>query len=1028
MNLKKNALGHFFLKEKCHLSRIIGVGESMFSILGLQSAYSMLNNTIPLSTLVESCQQQGYDAVMLADHNLHGMVELFRHAKKTNIKPVLGLLITVEQALNDSTFFVYIKHEFGFKNLMTLARLQAEHKLDESALYAHQEGLIFVTAGSSSVINQAIDQGDIDGAKRMVITYQQHLNDIYLGLSLDTFHDEMKIAPDLFRLAEACDIKMLPIHQTSYLKPEDKEVYEALIKIDREDRSVPEDASYHLLSKDELSRRFIEYPYVFDHLSDVIKSIDFIYTPPHFEMPTYPISEGTSLAYLRSLARVGLQKRLKKIKNPNQIVYQERLNHELSIIEKMGYEDYFLIVYDFVKYAKTHDILVGPGRGSAAGSLVAYCLGITDVDPILYDLLFERFLNPERITMPDIDMDFPDNKRDQVLQYVKQKYGEHHVISIVTFGSFALRSSIRDIARVMKIDPQRVNGIITRVVNDDLDETDAEMMRLLRVAKKIEGLPRHTGTHAAGMILCKQDLFDHIPLQPGINHFYQSQLEASELESLGLLKMDFLGIRNLAVIDDVIKMAHQEGHIISLPDLPLDNPKAFELLSRAETTGIFQLESSGMRAVLRKLKPTTFEDIVAILALYRPGPMDNIDDYIERRNGKSYTYLHPHLESILKPTYGIIVYQEQIMRIAHEFAGYTMAQADLLRRGISKKDKDILETERARFIEKCGQKGYNEEVSISIYDLIVKFADYGFNRSHSVAYALVAYQMAYLKANYFAMFMTILLSSVTGNESLTLDYIQELRRHHITVLPPDINRSTDQYHYIEGRVILPLLAVKSIGRSTLQKIIENRTLEGPFKDYQDFKRRMKKEINDKNVEMLIHAGALDHFGLNHQTMNEAKRIDQAGYELYIQDFQIKDYPEYSISELREFEKEALGFNLKYHPLSGYESLIKTYQLSTWRDLDDLSDGLLFARIAKKKVIKTKQGKPMAFLLLSDGITEKEATIFSDAYEKWMKYLDQDVLVFKLKVNSYKEQTSYVIDRIWTLEMLNKEKPRDERNT
>jgi DNA polymerase-3 subunit alpha len=999
----------------------------MFSILGLQSAYSMLNNTIPLKTLIESCQEKGYEAVMLSDDRLHGMVELFRYAKKSKIKPILGLFIHVEYPLFDTTFFVYVKHQQGLKNLMTLARLQAEQKLDEGAFYAHQEGLIVVTGGSSSIIYQAIDQGDLDLAKRTIITYQQRVDDLYLGLSLDTFHDEMKIAPELFNLSEALEIKMLPIHQTSYLTPEDKEVYEALIKIDREDKTMPEDATYHLLSKDELLRRFVEYEYVFDHLKDVIHSIDFTYTPPRFEMPTYPIKEGTSKDYLRSLARVGLQKRLKKNQHADEKTYQERLLHELHVIEKMGYEDYFLIVYDFVKYAKTHDILVGPGRGSAAGSLVAYCLGITDVDPLEFDLLFERFLNPERITMPDIDMDFPDNKRDQVLQYVKEKYGDHHVISIVTFGTFALRSSIRDIARVMKIDNQRVNGIITRVVNDDIDETDAEMMRLLRVAKKIEGLPRHTGTHAAGMILCKQDLFDHIPLQPGINQFYQSQLEASELEALGLLKMDFLGIRNLAVIDDVIKMAVKEGHHIALLDLPRDDQKAFELLTRAETTGIFQLESSGMRAVLRKLKPTTFEDIVAILALYRPGPMDHIDEYIERRNGKPYTYLHPHLESILKPTYGIIVYQEQIMRIAHEFAGYTMAQADLLRRGISKKDKDILETERTRFIEKCAQKGYTEEVAISIYDLIVKFADYGFNRSHSVAYALVAYQMAYLKAHFFAMFMTILLSSVTGNETLTLDYIQELKRHHISVLPPDINLSTDMYLYDQGRILLPLLAIKSIGRSSLQKIMENRELEGPFKDYQDFKRRMKKEINDKNVEMLIHAGALDRFGLNHQTMNEAKRIDQAGYELYIQDFQMKTYAEYTQEQLRQFEKDALGFNLRFHPLSGFEALIQTYQLLTWEELDQQKDGRILAYIVKKKVIKTKQGKPMAFLLLSDGITEREATLFSDAYEKVLDSLEHDVLIFKLKMNAFREQISYVIDRIWTIDQLKKEKTRDKGN-
>lgn len=991
----------------------------MFGILYLQSAYSMLHNVIPLPILVEQAKQKGYDVVALSDDNLHGMVELFREAKKHQIKPVLGLILKVSHEFSDTCFFAYIKNQKGYQNLLKLSLIQEKNGLDDDILFQHQEGLIFVTAGLSSMIDQAIDQGDFDAAKRFAMFYSNHLDHFYFGLSLDTFHQEMKIAPHLFQLSEQLHIPLLPIHQTSYLEKESKEVYEALIRIDDEKNIVPEDANYSLLSKDELLRLFSEYSYVFDTLSSVFKLIDFEYIKPEFEMPSYPLEKGTSVEYLKSLAQVGLNKRLKKIQNADIKLYHERLMYELSVIEKMGYPDYFLIVYDFVKYAKTHDILVGPGRGSAAGSLVAYALGITDVDPITYDLLFERFLNPERITMPDIDMDFPDNKRDEVLQYVREKYGNHHMISIVTFGTFALRSSIRDIARVMKIDPQRVTGIITRVVNDDIDETDSEMMRLLRVAKQIEGLPRHTGTHAAGMILSKQDLTEHIPLQIGINNFYQSQLEASELEKLGLLKIDFLGIRNLAVIDEALKMIEKTGIKINLLELPLNDEKTFSLLSKAETSGIFQLESSGMRAVLRKLKPNTFEDIVAILALYRPGPMDHIDDYIARRNGKPFTYLHPHLESILKSTYGIIIYQEQIMRIAHEFAGYTLAEADLLRRGISKKDKDILENERNRFVDKCQKKGYSSEDAKTIYDLIVKFADYGFNRSHSVAYALVAYQMAYLKANYFAIFMTILLSSVTGNESLTKDYMTELRKNKIKVLPPDINLSTDQYVFSDGNVICPLLAIKSIGRQSLIKILENRNEQGPFKDYQDFKRRMKKEINDKNVKMLIHAGALNAFGLTHRTMISSKQIDQAGYELYVTDFTMPNLPEYSFSELADFEKEALGYNLVYHPIAMYENEIMKYRLKSVQDILDGKEGFVLGMIKKKKVIKTKQGKPMAFIQIDDGVNELEATFFTDTYQKYESYLTQDVQIFKINKNNYRGDISFVIDRIMSLADLEK---------
>lgn len=992
----------------------------MFTILNTQSAFSMLKNTIPLPSLIHYAKQGGYDAVCLSDDQLYGMMEFFKQCQLHHIKPILGLNLSVSHMISDTTFLVYAKNDEGYQNLLALSLLKSSNQIDEEMFYRHQKGLVCVTAGRTSLIDQLIFKNDLDLAKKTILFLKEHLDDLYLGLSLDTLQEEMVIAPHLFALSLATNVSLLPLHQTSYLDKEDREVYEALIKIDDEKHTMLEDAHYAFMDRAALESRFIDYPYVFKNLENVLKQVTYTYKKPHFDMPTYPVSSGTSRDFLRSLAMVGLKKRLKNDEITESRVYQERLLFELSVIEKMGYEDYFLIVYDFVKYAKTHDILVGPGRGSAAGSLVAYSLGITDVDPIKYDLLFERFLNPERITMPDIDMDFPDNKRDEVLQYVKDKYGKNHVISIITFGTFAVKSSIRDIARVMKIDLSRVNGIIKRVMDDNVDESDEEMMRLLRVAKKIEGLPRHSGTHAAGMILSKQDLRDYIPLQEGIAGFYQSQLEASDLEALGLLKMDFLGIRNLAVIDDVIKRISEEKYDVVLSKINYDDPKTYELLSRAETTGIFQLESMGMRGVLRKLKPTQFEDIVALLALYRPGPMDHIDLYIERRHGKEYTFIHPELEPILKKTYGIIIYQEQIMQIASVFAGYSLAEADLLRRGISKKDKDILEKERLRFIEKALQLKRTRDDAEAIYDLIVKFADYGFNRSHSVAYAMVAYQMAYLKSHFYAIFMTILLSSVTGNESLTSDYIAELRKHHIKVLPPSINTSTDKYQYIKGDVMLPLVSIKSIGKMVLQKIIENRQQEGHFSDFHDFKRRMKKEINDKNIEMLIHAGALDIFKLTHKTMIHYKDIDQAGYELYVEDFKIDHLDEYPFETLASNEKEALGFNLVYHVTHTYEHLIKTYHLKSLSDIYEGQDGLIIAQLKRIKEIKTKQGSAMAFIVLDDGISEIEATIFSDIYVKYKAHLKPDIYVFKLKNNIFKERQSIIVERIMSIDTLIKE--------
>ena len=983
----------------------------MFGILDLQSAYSMLKNTIPLERLVETAKSAGYDFIALSDEHLYGMMSLFKEAKKHGIKPVLGLKIQVSSGLEESGFLVFVKSQIGYQNLLKMNLIQGERSLTLEDLSKNQEGLFFVTSGMDSAMDTYILAKDYDMAKRVALEYEKSVNDLYLGVSLDTFDEEMRVAPIIRQISEQTGIRMLPLHRTSYLHPEDREVYEALIKIDNEKNEMAEDASFAFMGKADLLNRFMDYPDLFDTLSEVIHQVNFEWIAPIFQMPHYEVPEGNVGAYLKSLASVGLQKRLKKIPNAQPKVYQERLNYELSVIHKMGFDVYFLIVYDFVKYAKTNDILVGPGRGSSAGSLVAYCLGITDVDPIEFDLLFERFLNPERISMPDIDMDFPDNKRDEVLAYVREKYGDFHVVSIVTFGTFALRSSIRDIARVMKIDTSRVNGIIHSVINGKVDPTDHETTRLLRVAKSIEGLPRHTGTHAAGMILAKQDLSQYIPLSKGINHFYQSQLEASELEQMGLLKMDFLGIRNLAVIDEVVKVIQLTQKNFSLVSIPLDDTLTFKLLESADTSGIFQLESMGMRSALRKLKPRIFEDLVAINALYRPGPMDNIDEFIARRNGKSFSYLHPNLKPILDKTYGIIVYQEQIMRIASEFAGYTLAEADLLRRGISKKDKHILEFERERFKVKCQSKQYSESLAIEIYDYIVKFADYGFNRSHSVAYALIAYQMAYLKANYFGVFMTILLSSVVGNEGLTSEYLQEIRKKNIPVLPPDINLSTDTYQYQNQNIRLPLLSVKSIGRQTVIRIMEERIQHGPFMDYQNFKYRMKKEINDKNLEMLIHSGALDRFELNHQTMMYHKHMDNAGYEQYIADFKLKTTVDYTFIEKAQFEKEALGFNLTYHPLRAYADVIQKEQLKPLTDLESFSEIESLAFIIKQRVIKTKSGQSMAFIVIDDGTTQLEATLFTDTYQKYMKLLGSDILIFKLKLNAYKGQTSYVVENI-----------------
>lgn len=983
----------------------------MFGVLYLQSAFNMLKNTIPMDKLIESAKQGGYQFVSIADENLYGMMAFFKQAKINDLKPVLGIKITVSFEMGETGFLIYVKNEIGYKNLLKIVLRKEEKMLTLEELALYQEGLIFVTSGSDSIVDQMILNDQIEIAHGYLKSFKKHLKNIYLGMSLQSFDLEFKVAPKLYFLSEETKIKLLPIHQTAYLEKEDENVYEALIKIENENHHLPKDTSYQFLDKISLLSMYQDYPFVFDNLEKVIQEITFVFNPPKFEMPNYQVPKGTPETYLKSLSILGLKKRLSNKSNFDEKVYQNRLLYELKVIHQMGYDSYFLIVYDFVRYAKTNDILVGPGRGSAAGSLVAYCLGITDVDPIMYDLLFERFLNPERITMPDIDLDFPDDKRDQVLQYVRTKYGDFHTLSIVTFGTFAFKSSIRDIARVMKIENSRVTGIIESIIRNKVDETDEEITKLIEVAKKIEGLPRHTGTHAAGIILANQDLSEYIPLQIGPSNFYQSQLEQSDLESLGLLKIDFLGIKNLSIIDDTIKSINRFNKPLSLQSIPLDDANTFKLLSNGDTSGIFQLESMGMRQVLRKLKPNHFEDIVAINALYRPGPMGHIDLYIERRNGKPYDFIHPDLKAILESTYGIIVYQEQIMRIASEFAGYSLALADLLRRAISKKDKETLDVERERFVSKCVDKKYPKEIGEEIYDLIVRFADYGFNRSHSVAYGLIAYQMAYLKANYFSHFIAILLSSVIGNEAQTKEYIREAKQKNIQILPPNINISTDIYIKKDEDIYMPIQSIKGIGKTLCQKILQERNENGDFLDFQSLKTRLKHIINDKNLEMLIHSGALDQFTYNHKTMIKYKDMKDAGYEHYIKDYLMVIESEFDLKELTLLEKESLGFNLTYHPLKMYADVKSKLNLDELSDLNHKQEIEALAFVVQSKRIKTKAGKSMAFLLIDDGNTQIEVTCFSKELALYENLFNHNVSIFKIKTNVFQDQTSYALSHV-----------------
>lgn len=695
----------------------------------------------------------------------------------------------------------------------------------------------------------------------------------------------------------------------------------------------------------------------------------------------------------------------------------------------MGYEDYFLIVWDFVLYAKKKNILVGPGRGSAAGSLVAYVLGIVDIDPLDFDLYFERFLNPERITMPDIDLDFPDDKRDEVIQYVVSKYGHDHVVSIITFGTFQGKSALRDTARILKV-PESVVSEITSYIgetNNSIDEfinthekqysnlmQNKEISFLFDIASKLVGLPRHVSTHAAGIIITDLPITNYAPVQPGLAGMFQTQYEASDLENLGLLKIDFLGLRNLTTIQNVLDLIQQNTkEVIDIYKIPYDDANTFELLKQVNTLGIFQLESTGMMNLLREMQIEEFEDISTCIALFRPGPMESIPSFIKRRNKKEkVSFLHEDLKPILESTEGIIVYQEQIMKIANVFAGYSLGEADVLRRAVSKKKETVLQEERAKFIDSCIKNHRDEKTSNQIYDLIVKFANYGFNKSHSVVYSLVAYWMAYLKANYPTFFMAELLDSSIGSQRATNDYIKECRKLGITVLPPDINLSDKHYRFEKNHLRYPYLGVKNVGSIVADKLVSCKGNE-PFASFLDFMRRAK-EINSRVIESMIMIGMFDQFNLTKRTMIENLKqitafqsIPQMAKE---EDFVYITYDEYDFDTLQKAEKELIGFNLRFHPITQFQSNIDRNKIDTVTDVwNSQNNNVHFlGALLRLKVINTKKGDEMAFLTFEDQFSQIECVLFNSDYIKYKSMLEKEQLYL---ITGKKEERSHKIQVI-----------------
>ncbi|MBN2604410.1 MAG: DNA polymerase III subunit alpha [Bacilli bacterium] len=1000
-----------------------------FTNLCMETNYSLNGSNIKNKDVVSRAVEFGYTSLAITDLKMSGVVNFYKECLKKGIKPIIGHTIYVEGILPETknTILVYAKNNEGYLHLLRISSLFCTNGvITQSELKKYANHLIFIVKTSRSEIYHYY-------VKNQKNEFLESIN-MLLGISSE-FYFSVSDNESLNQYFNEQN-RLVVIDEVSYLNQDDYLVSNTLKEIlSKETYDLFNDnKGKYFKSKEEIIDLYkpytkaIENAYIIGEKCNVTLDFDQTY------LPKYHLKKGVSSKdYLRALATKGLEKRLVG-QTVDKKQYIDRLNYELNVIDSMGYNDYFLIVWDFVKYAKSKKYLVGPGRGSAAASLVSYCLGITSIDSIKYELVFERFLNPERITLPDIDMDLPDDKRDDIIQYVRDFYGVDRVASIVTFGTFLSKSALRDTARVLAVEgvlleqilkyTQNYNDIKTAILESkeiqNIMQRDKSAQKLLEISSKIEGLNRHISTHAAGIIITSDELVCHTPLQSGLLDMTQTQYEAKDLEDLGLLKIDFLGLRNLTSIDNIVKLINEtEGTNLDIYKVPVDDKKTFDLLKRVDTLGVFQLESQGMRSLIGQMQIDCFEDIVAILALFRPGPMENIPSYIRRRNQEEVTsYPHKILEEVLKNTHGIIVYQEQIIKIANLFAGYSLGEADLLRRAVSKKQESVLQKERSNFVKKAKEMGHDEKLSNEIYDYIVKFANYGFNRAHSVAYAMVSYWMSYLKANYPKYFISVMLGSVIGSETNTRNYIFEANSLGIKVLPPSINHSSGIYLPEKDNLRFPLLGIKSLGNIALTKVMEERE-KGIFTSYVDFIYRVYPDLNKRIIESLIYASALDDFGFKKRTMIEKMDdvISYCNYGNFISEdeFILIDLPEYPFDVLEEKERQVLGFNLVMNPLTEYSEYIQTHQLYKPSTIDELvvgSEIRIMAVLSGIKNIKTKKNADMAFVTLQDEYSKIEGVLFDSTYRMYCDDLIKgSVYLFLAKVEKRNDKIQLIIQKI-----------------
>lgn len=1069
-----------------------------FVHLHVHSEFSLLDGACRIKDLIAKAKKNNMPALALTDHGvMYGVIQFYKEAIANKIKPIIGCEVYLAPGSrkdksngkkeSPSHLILLAKNKKGYQNLLQLITssflegFYYKPRIDKDILKEYSEGLIGLSACLRGEIPRMILQNNFTKARELAISYQKIFGekDFYLELQNNTMPEQIKVNQELIKLGHSLKIPLVATNDVHYISREDREAHDILLciqtatNLDDPNRMKLSTDEFYFNTPEEMQNHFADIPEALENTVKIAQKCNLEIDFRNAHLPDFNLPDNlTDNDYLRQLCYEGAKNKFQKL--DESII--KRLDYELSVIKKMGFATYFLIVWDFVNYAKSHHIMVGPGRGSAAGSLVAYCLNITSINPLDYNLLFERFLNPERISMPDFDIDFSYEGRGEVIEYVSKKYGRDKVSQIITFGTMAARAAIRDVGRALGIPYGQVDKIAKLVPMDpkmtiekalqlepelkNRMNNDPDIKKMIEVSSKLEGLSRHASTHAAGVVLSREPLTDFVPLQLTSDGERSTQYTADDLESLGLLKMDFLGLRTLSVISNAIRIIRKtRGETIDIENIPLDDEKVYKMLSRGECCGLFQLESSGMIDLVKRLEPRNIEDITALIALFRPGPLRSgmIDDFIDRKKGKAeIKYLHQSLEPILKDTYGVIVYQEQVMQIASQLAGFSLGQADILRKAMGKKEKEVMKKQHQLFIKGAVENGINRQTANDIFDLIAYFAGYGFNKSHSVSYAFISYQTAYLKTHYPVEYMAALLTSIMQNTDKVVKYIRECRNTNINILPPDVNESLIDFTVVNNDTIrFGLAAVKNVGRSAIENIIEERNTNGHFVSLFDFCRRVDlKTMNRRVIESLIRSGAFDStkskraqllailenaINLGNELQKDKRNgqtnlfslIKKTSQSMQQEEIVLPDIDEFTDQELLFMEKETLGLYLSHHPLEDYSDKLKDIvnaNSSQLHQFDDKSKIVLGGIITVLRKKTTKNGNMMGYFTLEDLEGTVDVIIFPKTYEEYKEVIiDENLVILEGRLDAAEFNVKLLAESITPINKYKVKKTKKKKN-